>query len=164
MPLTVSKDILCQIGAVAVHQSHIEGQMALFIQELLYLDEQRGNIITSRMSFRALIDTLELLLIEEFGSDHRYFKTFEALQDEMNKREQRRNEIVHSYWAFGSTFGPDSATRTKITKRKARREIYPETVDELKDIAKAMDSLEINLGRLRVQICHSEASARKSRA
>lgn len=161
MPLTVSNDILYQIGAITVLQSHIEGQMALFIQELLYLDEDRGNIITSRMSFRNLIETLDLLLQEEFGKDHNFYKRFDNLGNEMKSREQRRNEIVHSFWAFGSTLDSQSATRSKIIKKKAKREIHTETVENLMEVATAMENLEINLGRLRVQICHYEASTRR---
>ena len=167
MPVTVSKQILHEIGRIAVLQSQIEGQMAVFISELLYLDEQRGNVLTAKLSFRLLIEILESLLYEEFGINHNHFKAFEALRDEMKRREQQRNEIVHSMWSFGSTFGPDSATRVKVVRRKsgiATREAYPVSLASLKDVAEAMDRLGVKLGNLRVRVCHYEAGARKLRS
>src|SRR5436309_15202611 len=101
MPVSVSKQILHEIGRIAVVQSQIEAQMAIFISELLYLDEQRGNVVTARLSFRLLIEILESLLSDEFSLNHKHFKAFEELRDELNSREQQRNEIVHSMWSFG---------------------------------------------------------------
>jgi hypothetical protein len=166
MTLTVSKAILCEVGRIAVAQSHIEGQMALFIRELLYLDDQRGYIVTMNLSFRLLIETLESLLREELGDDHPHFKTFETLRDEMRRREQERNQIIHSMWSVGSTFGSDTATRVKVVRKKsdiAKRAVYPVTIDELKEMAQAMENLDLSLGNLRARVCHYEASVRKPR-
>jgi hypothetical protein len=110
---------MCEVGRTAVLQSHIEGQMALFIRELLYLNDERGYILTVNLSFRLLIETLESLLREELGDDHPHFKTFETLRDEMRRREQERNQIIHSMWSVGSTFGSDTATRVKVVRKKS---------------------------------------------
>src|SRR5215813_973870 len=103
MPLTVSDEILCEIGRIAVYQSHIEGEMALFIRELLYLDESRGHLITATLSFGRLIDLLRSLLRDEFDSDHDYFKEFEEIRKKLVQSEEKRNSFVHSMWGFGST-------------------------------------------------------------
>lgn len=166
MPLTVSNPILREIGRIAVYQSHIEGQMAIFIHELLRLDEPRGNLITARMSFGALIDLIDSLLRYEFGLQHAHVKRFENIRKELVQLEEHRNKFVHSMWAFGSSLGPDTATRVKVVKNRtkgAKLESTPVTIKELEEVSKAMEQLEWEVGDLRVRICHYEASARPIR-
>lgn len=166
MPLTVSDAILCEIGRIAVYQSHIEAQMANFIQNLLYLDEPRGNLITHRLSFGALIDLLGSLLSHEFGSNHQHFERFEEFRKKVVRLEEQRNKFVHSMWAFGSTLKPDSATRIKVVKNRtkgAQLESTQVALKDLEEVSAAMEQLEWEIGDLRVRVCYHEASARQIR-
>ncbi len=164
MPLMVSNAFLREIGRIAVYQSHIEGQMAIFVRELLYLDEERGNLITARLSFRALTDLLGSMLCFEFSSRHAHVKRFSDIRTKMIKLEGQRNKFVHSMWAFGHTLRPDSATRVKVERGKTKRtklESMQVALKELEDVSKAMEHVEWAIGDLRVRVCHYEASARR---
>ena len=166
MTLTVSNDILCEIGRIAVYQSHIEGQMALFIRELLYLDEAKGNLITFKLRFWGLMDLLGSLLNTEFGAKNEHVQRFEKFRKDMDKIVPERNNCVHSMWGFGPTLKSDSATRVKVVKgasKGAVLESVPVTLSELQDISKALDQLDWEISDIRVHVCHYEASARSSR-
>jgi len=167
MPLTVSRDILCEIGRITVYQSHIEGQMALFIHELLYMDEAKGNLITFKLRFWGLMDLLGSLLNSEFDAQNQYVKRFEQFRKDMEKFVPERNNCVHSMWAFGPTLKSDSATRLKVVKDKSKGAILesvPVTLNELQEISEALEQLEWELSDIRVHVCHYEASARPSRS
>ena len=162
MSLAVSNDVLCEIGRIAVYQSHIEGQMALFIRELMYLDEVKGNLIASKLSFWEHMDLVGSLLSNEFGTQSKHVVRFEKFRKSMEKIVPQRNKFVHSIWSFGSKLKSDSATRVKI--KGAVLESVPVSLAELQDISKEMEHLEWEIGDLRVRVCHYEANARPSRA
>jgi len=159
--LTISEAFLTEIGRIAVYQTHTEAQMSLFIQELLYLDDAKGNIITSGLRINELVTTLEALLTNEFGTQHRYVIRFKKFSSALDKLRKKRNEIVHSMWSFGSTLKANSATRSKIKRRG--REFVSVTLDEMKELSKKMEHLEWEISDIRVRVCHYEASARPSR-
>ena len=167
MPLTVGDPILREIGRIAVYQSHIEGQMALFVRELLDLEEVKGNLITFKLSFWELTDLLGSLLSNEFASQNKHVRRFESFRKAMEKTVPERNKSVHSMWSFGSTLKSDSATRVRVVKDKSKGavlESVPVTLKELQDMSKEMEHLEWEIGDLRVRVCHYEASARSGRA
>jgi len=161
MRLTVSDDILCEIGRIAVYQSLIEGQMALFIRELLYLDEAQGNLKTSKLRFWDLIKELDTLLNNEFGAQNKYVQRFKKFREEMKDFVSMRNNCVHSMWGFGPTLNSGSATRVKANG--AVLESVTVTLEELQGISKALNHLEWEIGDIRAWVCHHEASARLSR-
>jgi hypothetical protein len=161
--VNVNESILCEIGRIAALQSRIEGQMAIFIGELLYLDEQKGKIITARLSFRLLLETLESLLHEEFGDKHQNFIDFKDLKSKISGLEQKRNEIVHSMWSYGDYFQKDTATRVKKKAKAGSQDTFIITLDELKSQAKEMAEVEVLLGNLRARICYHQSSLRKPR-
>jgi len=165
MTLTVSNEILCEIGRVAVYQSHIEGQMALFIQGLLYLDETQGNLITLNLSFWEHMNLIGSLLRNEFDLQSEYVTTFEDFRKSMEQLVPQRNKFVHSMWGFGSTFNYDSATMVKVVKDKSKGAMLqsvPVTLKELQDISGKMAHLEWLISDLRVRVCHE--GIRKNRS
>jgi hypothetical protein len=161
--VNVDESILCEIGRIAALQSQIEGQIAIFITELLYLDDQRGKIITARLSFRLLIETLEALLDEEFGDKHQNFIDFKDIKIKINRLEQKRNEIIHSMWSYGDYFQKGTATRVKKRAKAGSQDTFIITLDGLKSQAKEMFEVEATLGNLRARICYHQASLRKHR-
>lgn len=98
MPLTVSNPILAEIGRTTVYQTHTEAQMGLFIQELLYLDDAKGHILTSGLRVNELVGMLGALLANEFGSQHRHVVRFKKFSSALDKLRKKRNEAVHSMW------------------------------------------------------------------
>ncbi|MDQ3819959.1 MAG: hypothetical protein M3362_20105 [Acidobacteriota bacterium] len=166
MSLSVSDEILCEIGRIAVYQSHIEGQMALFIQGLLYLDETEGNLVTLNLSFWEHMDLLGSLLRNEFGAQSKYVGTFDDFRKSMEMIVPQRNKFVHSMWGFGETFGYDTATMVKVVKDKSKGAVLksvPVTLQELRDMSGKMAHLEWLISDLRVRIC-GEPLVRRRRA
>lgn len=162
MPLTVSNPILTEIGRIAVYQTHTEAQMALFIQELLYLDDAKGHILTSGLRVNELVDMLGALLTNEFGSQHRHVLRFKDFSRALDKLRKKRNEAVHSMWSFGPTLNVDSATRSKI--KRSGREFATVTLSEMEELSKEMEHIEWEISDIRVRVCYYEESARPSRA
>lgn len=155
--LSVSTDFLQQIGRVTVLQSHIEGQLAVFIRDLLRLASSDGDILTAQMSFGIRLKTVHSLLLSRLGSQHEYFKEFEAIQKDIARLEQARNTFVHSMWGFGSTLKSDTATRVKVASSSgagARMQSVPVHIDELRELANEMEQREWAVSNLRVKVCH----------
>ena len=164
MPLTVSKEVLCEIGRITVWQSHIEGQMALFIRELLCLDEASGNLITFKLRVWDLIDLLGSLLTKEFSPTNKHVERFEEFRQAMSKIVPQRNVDVHSMWGFGHDLKSDSATRVKVVKHKTKGAVLksvPVSLEELRKRSKEMEHLEWLISDIRVRVCHYEADARQ---
>jgi hypothetical protein len=140
MPLTVSNPILTEIGRIAVYQTHTEAQMGLFIQELLYLDDAKGHILTSGLRVNELVNVLAALLSNEFGPQHGHVVRFKKFSSALEKLKKQRNDFVHSMWSFGPTLNVDSATRSKI--KKSGREFATVTLSEMQELSKKMEHLE----------------------
>lgn len=161
MPLTVSNAILTEIGRITVYQTHTEAQMGLFIQELLYLDDAKGHILTSGLRVNELVDMLRALLVNEFGAQHRHLVRFRKFSSALDKLRKKRNEVVHSMWSFGPTLNVDTATRSKI--KRSGREFATVTLSEMQELSKTMEHLEWEISDIRVRVCYYEESARPSR-
>jgi hypothetical protein len=161
MPLTVSNPILAEIGRITVYQTHTEAQMGLFIQELLYLDNAKGYILTSGLRVNELVNMLAALLSNEFGPQHRHVVRFKKFSSALEKLKKQRNDVVHSMWSFGPTLNVDSATRSKI--KKSGREFATVTLSDMQDLSKKMEHLEWEISDIRVRVCHYEETARPSR-
>src|ERR1041384_5649646 len=116
MEITVSEPILLEIGRITVYQTHIEGQMGLFIRVLLYLDEARGDILTAGLRIIELLEILNALLVNEFGDNHKHVERFKKFRQALEENKRERNKLVHSMWSFGPTFDGDSAMRHKVRR------------------------------------------------
>lgn len=149
MSVTVSDKILGEIGRITVLQSHIETQLALFVRELLSLDEERGNIVTSRMRLGELSEVLRLLFINSLGNGSPCMARFDKFIKDLNDCRRRRNEIVHSVWSFGCDLKDESATRSKVKKNK--RESVSMMLSDLQALSKEMEQLEWEAGDLRIK-------------
>ena len=87
LDLTVSDDILCEIGRIAVYQTHIERQISIFIRSLLKLDEDEANLITYRLSIWKLLEMLESLLYKRLDSEDGQLTRFRTFQKEVKEIE-----------------------------------------------------------------------------
>lgn len=159
MPLTVSDAILSEIGRIAVYQSHVEGQMGLFIRELLNLDEPKGNAVIAALRLHGLADLLEALLQDRFGANHRHVKRMKSIRKDLEDRARERNEVIHSMWAFGASLKPDVATRIRIRKSRsqgAARQATQVTSNQLRETAKGLEYLDWAISDMRVRVCNYE--------
>jgi hypothetical protein len=164
MQLSVSDEILCEIGRITVYQSHIESELALFIQELLKIaNDGRGDIVTVKLSFGELIRVAGSLLRREFGDDHEQVKRFDEFSSGASVVLGRRNQFAHSLWGFGKDLTRNTATRIKVAEKKqsVRRDIEFLSLGDLQDISEEMMHLLWLISDIRVTVCYYQASARR---
>jgi hypothetical protein len=164
MQLTVSDKILCEIGRITVYQSHIESELAFFIQELLRVaNDGRGDIITIKLSFGELIRVAGSLLRNEFGDYHEQVKRFDEFTSGANVVFGRRNQFAHSLWGFGKDLTGNTATRIKLTEKKqsVKKDIEFLSLEDLKGVSEEMAHLLWLVSDIRVTVCHYEVSARR---
>lgn len=164
MQLTVPDNVLSEIGRVTVYQSHIESELAYFIQQLLRIaNDERGDIVTVKMSFNELVRVAGSLLRAEFGSENEYVIRFDAFSSGANVVFGRRNQFAHSVWGFGKDLQSETATRVKVTERKGsvKKDVELLSLVDLKSLSEKMNQLLWELSDIRVRVCHYEESARK---
>jgi hypothetical protein len=158
MQLTVPGPILLQIGTLAVRQSHVEGELTLFIHELLGLDEQRAELVTHRLGVWALADLLGDLLMSGLGENDSRTQRFSALRRELANLVPERNAAIHSMWSFGGTFDATSATRIQMKRDKrsgtVTRQATQVTQSELQEVADRLEALQWEISTLRVSVYH----------
>ena len=137
--LTVSDDILRELGKVVVFQAQIEDMVAHYIGRLLSLPLRQAQIVTSELSFKNLIGLLSSVLIDRLGEASELYGEFKAIKKGLYAFEAFRNNVAHSVWAHGKGFHPLKASRTKITsKERNGLKCYREEV-ELQHIIMAID-------------------------
>ncbi len=164
MQILVSDEILCEIGRITVYQSHIESELAFFIQQLLRVaNDDRGGIVTVKLPFGELIRVAGSLLRSEFGDDHEQVKRFNEFSSDANVSFGRRNQFAHSLWSFGKDLTRNTATRIKTTEKKqlVKKDVELLSLKELKSVSEKAANLLWLISDIRVTVCHYEASARR---
>jgi hypothetical protein len=164
MQITISDEMFCEIGRITIYQTHIEYELAFFIQELLRIgNDDRGDIITVKLAFKELIRVAGSLLRSEFGDDHEQVRRFNEFKSEAIVLFDRRNQLAHSLWTFGKDLVRNTATRIKTTEKQHSVKKVAEflSLDDLKDISEKMHNVLWLLSDIRVRICHYEVTARR---
>lgn len=118
--LTVPDVILCELGKIVVFQSHLESMIGNEITKLLNIDNAKGQIITTELSFRQLIGLLSSLIIEKFDENHCLYQEFKEVKKKLYEFENFRNMVAHSTWAHDQAFSDTKATRMKITSKEKK--------------------------------------------
>ena len=119
--LTVGDEILMAIGATVVFQSRIEAQLALFVERLANIEDEKGVAITAEMSFRALCAALSSLVLVELPRESDRYQNFERLMGQLKQFEEFRNQVAHSVWEHRKdSNSAHSATRTKLTAKQGK--------------------------------------------
>lgn len=116
--LTVPDEILCELGKIVVFQSHIESMLAHEIIGILGLDSNKGQIITSELSFKLLVSTLSSLLLDKLGGDNNLYIEFKEIKKQLYEFENFRNSIAHSNWTHSNDFDNSKATKIKTTSKE----------------------------------------------
>ncbi len=110
-----------EIGKICVEFQRLETILRTATASLVHPSEPTiGAIVTAQLSFRALLDLYYAL------HQHRYDnvladKELAKFLGQCAKAEERRNQIIHSYWA-PDYLGGKGAKRTKFTA-KGRKEL-----------------------------------------
>lgn len=158
MPLYVPETILLEVGKVAAWLSRIERQIVVFLEEF---GDLTGHSAPIPSGFTDLAKATEAVLVNRFGSQHRYCKRFASFRAGMIPMITERNETVHGLWSFGPTFDSSTAVRT-VTERK-RKQITPEasvvSLEELHDLVRRLEGMEWEISDLRVRICYYEVDS-----
>jgi len=111
----VPDEYLKNIGDMTVSFSLLEINIQIVIWLLLDSDQRVGQIITAEISFKNSNALLSSLYLERYGKDNDYNKLQELLK-RTKKIEERRNQIVHSYWSVSGD--PSAILRIKTTAKE----------------------------------------------
>jgi len=93
------------IGRIVLNFSELEAQISNGIVKCLQLDEERGRIVTSEISFKSKVYILSSLVKHLSGQwkfnvgDRDTLKCWEEIQKQCFRAEEKRNLIMHSEWA-----------------------------------------------------------------
>lgn len=156
MELTVHDDIILEIGRLAIYQSHIEGQLILFIHQLLDLHEEEANSVTHRLSIRQLLSLAEDILNVRLVTQDAQFLRFKEFKSDLEQIVPLRNRSIHSMWSFGETLDSNSATRVKFekdaTSKRVVRKVETVSLSELRVSVEKMKYLNWFIGDIRIKV------------
>jgi hypothetical protein len=88
------------------------------IIRILELDNNKGQIITSELSFKLLVSTLSSLLLDKLGENNQLYIEFKEIKKQLYEFENFRNSIAHSNWAHSDNYDNSKATKIKITSKE----------------------------------------------
>jgi len=131
------------IGRIVLNFSHLESQLDTGIIQCLELDEERGRIITSELSFKNKVHLLSSLIKYltpkwRFNTgDDDQLECWDKIVKQCFRSEEKRNQIMHSEWS-GPYLRDMKANRVKYTakaKKGLQKHIEPINSGDLLDIA-----------------------------
>jgi len=146
------------IGIISMNFSGLEKQLSQLIIEMLELDDNRGLIITSELSFRSKINMFSSLyhLLKNTYKFNLYKgyeeNEFNELLKAINRCEEQRNQIMHSEFVKVPTYTP--IFRKKITaKQKGLKKTTQQTsIVELFNVADYISHIEYMLSEFGIEI------------
>jgi len=122
------------IGRITMNFQSLENELKERIIQMLEMDQTKGHIVVSELSFKNLINLFSSLYHNLKGEYHfnglpnfeeEYFK---ELLKALNKCEERRNQILHS--TIIENWQTKEITRKKVTsKAKHGLKVSEETID-----------------------------------
>jgi hypothetical protein len=130
---------LREIGDITVSFAMLEFSIKQLVWKLLNIDQRSGQIVTSGISFKTLIEMASSLYKENTSVQD---PSFNELIREITGIEEQRNQITHSIWGAGKN--AESITRIKTTSRLKKglnHDFQEMTVSELKKIADSIKKL-----------------------
>ena len=122
---------------------NIEHTLSICICVFSRMDEQIGEIITARMSFKNRVDTLAALL-SHYSDKKSMSDDVKQLINRLRWAEEERNRLVHSMWEL-SEENPGQIERTKraIKKNKHQKEeelYFPADFEELQKLFEGINT------------------------
>jgi len=131
------------IGRIVLNFSELETQISNGIVKCLELDEERGHIVTSEISFKNKVHILSSLVKHLSGQwkfnvvNRDSLKCWEKIEKQCFRAEEKRNQIMHSEWA-GPYLRDLKADRIKYSaksKTGLKKKIEPIDSGGMLDIA-----------------------------
>jgi len=128
------------IGLIAARFSLLELTVSALIWTLIGTHQRIGRLVTGRLSFSQLLTLLQLLNNETVEDEDHQRRIKEAIS-RARKANDRRNEIVHSVWAFAED--PSAITRMKLAVTETKFDFQAEglTVKQLRAFATRIQKL-----------------------
>jgi hypothetical protein len=108
-------EIYIRIGLICSNFEYLDLLLSAIIGRIISEDSKIGAIMTSEMSFRNLINVFSSLILYKFESDKVFKEKIENLLKLLNNAEEKRNQIIHSTYAYDES---DKITQIKITARQ----------------------------------------------
>lgn len=131
---STSDDHLRAIGQITVNFSALEFALSFLVWAFLGIGQEKGEIITSRLSFRVLLQ-LASSLYRHRVSDPEGIAQFDELLARISEAGDRRNQMIHSLW-MGNLDGRTLRYKATIRQREGlKRQIQGMAVKDLDEIA-----------------------------
>lgn len=118
----MTDELLKHIGKIVVGFSKLELHLELFTWGLISDNQALGQAITSGMSFSSLTKLFATLLKVK-TSDQEILEEFEGIVRRLNEVNERRNQIIHSYWTYDLETKEDSTLKLKADGFKGIKDI-----------------------------------------
>lgn len=113
------------IGRVVLNFSELESQLSAGIANCLSLDQSRGRVVTSELSFRVKVHMLSSLIREllpgrrfNVGRDEP-IECWSRISAQCFRAEELRNQVMHSEWS-GPYLRDLKAVRRKFSAKASR--------------------------------------------
>ena len=111
---------------------------------LMDCDQEVGQIVTRRMTFSTLLDTVLALAIHRTGMDSAEVAAIRSAIDKADKVRMKRNDLVHSTWYSdkdGEGFISTKMTRKRGLEASQRRMTVRDVLDVKAEIEEAATTL-----------------------
>jgi len=124
----ISDEQFKAIGQVVVRFNRLEHALQIFIWLLLGVKFDVGEIITSGLSFRNLLDIFSSLC-RHLIDDPNVIEKLRELCKQLGEVEQKRNQLIHSQW-WGNLSEVVVRYKTTARARKGRKTQFEFIEDE----------------------------------
>ena len=143
---------LQHIGDITVSFELLLSEIQSLIWKLLDQDQRVGQIITSELSFRNLLNLLSSLYLEKKGQDDKSEKLNDLLK-KANEIEGTRNGITHSIWGAGKDIEHITRIKTTAKQKAGLRFVFEEvSASSLSDFATEIKTLAGEIQEFRLEL------------
>lgn len=147
------------IGMIAIDFANLEDTLSEIIIKMLQIDQERGDIVTSELSFKQKVNLFSSLY--NLLKDKYFFNTFPGFEEEyfkeltkiLNQCEYNRNQVIHS--TFVQSYATEKILRKKTTAKQKQglRRLEEETsIIELFNMADKINSVVFELDQFQIDI------------
>jgi hypothetical protein len=150
----VPTDHLIAIGKITVNYGFLESCLKHIIWDIVG-GQRLGQVITSDLTFNALIDQANSLFIQNYKNRHLSDELWKILSGPVRRAQSKRNHIIHATWGKkGDTVKMSTVRANKKTGYS--RATVDITVNDLVEIADLIASASQELQHFRKHKMHNE--------
>lgn len=135
----ISNEILAELGKTIVLQSDIDRSVTHFAGVFLVADKEKADIALSEISFKNKLSILSSLVNKLFARHQELRERFAEVRKRLERFENFRNRVAHSYWGASESNEPHVAVREKTTAKLRKGLVYENERVTIADISSALE-------------------------